>query len=130
MISGAQKIVKGINMVVQGGNPSINIDGGVGAIIQDISGMIVLAQEVEAVVEIYGEAVAEGTALFSGGANDFDNLKNAAGESGDMPKEIYNSIKESPNYPEGFVEKQNGTVKNKMDNNQLLENLRKIEKGD
>ena len=38
-------------MVVQGGNPSINIDGGgVGAIIQDISGMRVLAQEVEAVV--------------------------------------------------------------------------------
>lgn len=42
-------------------------------------------------------------------------------------KEIFNSIKSSPNYPEGFVPRANGTRSVKVNNNQLLERLREIE---
>lgn len=33
--------------------------------------------------------------------------------SGEL-KEVYNSIKESPNYPEGFQSRKNGTTSNKV----------------
>ena len=46
------------------------------------------------------------------GNSDSDDLKN-----------IYNSIKESPNYPEGFQPRKNGTTKNTVKNNELLEKL-------
>ena len=52
------------------------------------------------------------------GESDSDDLKN-----------IYNSIKESPNYPEGFQPRKNGTTKNTVKNNELLEKLRGIEAG-
>ena len=44
-------------------------------------------------------------------------------------KEIYSSIKESPDYPEGFQPVTNGTTTNKIKNQQLLEKLREIESG-
>ena len=42
---------------------------------------------------------------------------------------VYKSIKESPNYPEGFDPRRNGTTKNTVKNKGLLEKLREIESG-
>ena len=47
----------------------------------------------------------------------------------DELKEIYNSIKDSPNYPKGFEKAINGTTKNNINNAELLDKLRKIERG-
>lgn len=44
--------------------------------------------------------------------------------------EIYNSITESPNYPKGFTNVQNGCTKNKMKKLKLLDKLREIEPGE
>lgn len=44
-------------------------------------------------------------------------------------KKIYNSIKEAPNYPEGFEALKNGTTKNPVKNGELLDKLREIESG-
>ncbi|MGN0403397.1 MAG: hypothetical protein ACI4HQ_14235, partial [Acetatifactor sp.] len=44
-------------------------------------------------------------------------------------KEVYNSIKESPNYPKDFKAVQNGTTKNPVKNKDLIEKLREIEPG-
>ena len=52
------------------------------------------------------------------------------GDSGSSELEnVYNSIKESPNYPEGFEPRQNGTTRNTVKNKGLLEKLREIESG-
>jgi hypothetical protein len=42
---------------------------------------------------------------------------------------VYKSIKDSPLYPEGFSAVKNGTVKNKVNNSELLDELRAIESG-
>ena len=39
------------------------------------------------------------------------------------------SIKESPNYPKGFKAVSNGTTRNKVNNLDLLHELRKVESG-
>jgi hypothetical protein len=44
-------------------------------------------------------------------------------------KNTYNSIKDSPNYPKGFRDIQNGKTKHNINNLQVLEKLRKIEQG-
>lgn len=44
-------------------------------------------------------------------------------------KEIYDSIKKSPNYPNGFREVQNGTTKNTVKNKDALDKLREVERG-
>ena len=44
-------------------------------------------------------------------------------------KEVFNSIKDSQNYPEGFQARMNGTTSNKVNNNQLLDRLREVETG-
>jgi hypothetical protein len=44
-------------------------------------------------------------------------------------KQIYNSIKDAPNYPIDFETVNNGTTQNKITNQDLLDELRKIEKG-
>jgi RHS repeat-associated protein len=44
-------------------------------------------------------------------------------------KNVYKSIKDSPLYPQGFSVAKNGTVKNKVNNTELLEELRAIESG-
>lgn len=43
--------------------------------------------------------------------------------------EIYDSIKQSPNYPEGFKAAKNGTTKNNIKNEALHQKLKKIEAG-
>ncbi|MNW46865.1 hypothetical protein D3C74_241790 [compost metagenome] len=42
---------------------------------------------------------------------------------------VYKSIKDSPLYPQGFSGAKNGTVKNKVNNGELLEELRAVESG-
>jgi hypothetical protein len=44
-------------------------------------------------------------------------------------KNTYNSIKDSPNYPKGFRDIQDGKTKHNINNLQVLEKLRKIEQG-
>ena len=44
-------------------------------------------------------------------------------------KQIFNSIKESPNFPDNFKSRVNGTTCNKIKNMDLLEKLRKVENG-
>ena len=48
----------------------------------------------------------------------------------DELKEVHNSIKESPNYPENFTKVQNGTKKVTVKNGPLLDKLREIEPGE
>jgi filamentous hemagglutinin len=42
---------------------------------------------------------------------------------------LYNSIKESPNYPKGFTNRQNGKTQHSINNKALLEKLRGLEPG-
>jgi len=44
-------------------------------------------------------------------------------------KNVYNSIKEAPKYPEGFKSVQNGTKKVNINNKDVLNVLRQIEQG-
>ncbi|MGC4018607.1 MAG: hypothetical protein QM793_04830 [Muricomes sp.] len=58
----------------------------------------------------------------SGGSSKGDSSSNEL-------KEVHNSIKDSPKYPEGFQPRKNGTTSNKVNNQELLEKLREIESG-
>lgn len=55
--------------------------------------------------------------------------ENLSSKSNEEIKNVYNSIKEAPDYPKGFQEEKNGTTKMQVKNRELLELLRKIEKG-
>lgn len=44
-------------------------------------------------------------------------------------KDVYNSIKDSPDYPKEFEAVKNGTTKNTIKNKELLDKLREIESG-
>lgn len=57
------------------------------------------------------------------------NKLQSTGSSGNEIKHIYNSIKDAPQYPQGFRASQNGTTKNAVNDRALLEQLRKIEPG-
>lgn len=45
-------------------------------------------------------------------------------------KKVYNSIRETPNYPKDFKSRNNGTTKNAVKNKGLLDKLRRIESGE
>ena len=53
----------------------------------------------------------------------------AGNSSGGELQEFYNSIKDAPNYPDGFKATKNGTEYKKVNNKPLLEKLRKKEPG-
>ena len=90
-----------------------------------------------------GEIAAGGAVLTINGANTYNNARNsrrnASEKLNDLTKgkksgntelkEVYNSIKESPNYPKGFEPRPHGTTNNKVNNQSLLEKLREIESG-
>ena len=60
------------------------------------------------------------------------NKGNGCGESGNSSnelKDVYNSIKDSPDYPKEFEAVKNGTTKNTIKNKELLDKLREIESG-
>jgi len=42
---------------------------------------------------------------------------------------LYNSIRESPDYPRGFSQRQNGKTQNKINNKALFTMLRQLEPG-
>ena len=90
-----------------------------------------------AMVAVTGSAIAiEWSALTAGSlslsvsdhSSGSEEVEEGESDSDDL-KNIYNSIKESPNYPEGFQPRKNGTTKNTVKNNELLEKLRGIEAG-
>lgn len=66
-----------------------------------------------------------------GGPEDEDewNKMQSTGSSEGEIKNTYGSIKDAPQYPKGFRASQNGTVKNVVKNQEVLENLRKVEPG-
>ena len=51
------------------------------------------------------------------------------GNSSNELKDVYNSIKDSPDYPKEFEAVKNGTTKNTIKNKELLDKLREIESG-
>ena len=53
----------------------------------------------------------------------------AGNSSGGELQEFYKSIKDSPNYPQGFKAVKNGTRSNTINNKSLLEKLRQKEPG-
>jgi filamentous hemagglutinin len=57
------------------------------------------------------------------------NKLQSTGSSGNEIKHTYNSIKDAPQYPQGFRASQNGTTKNVVNDRALLEQLRKVESG-
>lgn len=57
------------------------------------------------------------------------NLQLFAEKSELSIKNIYNSIKQAPKYPQGFNEVNNGTVKVKVKNTDVLSELRQVESG-
>lgn len=59
---------------------------------------------------------------------DKDRLLKDGGKAPEI-KEIYHSLKDAPDYPDGFEPRINGTTKNKVTNRELLSKLREIEQG-
>lgn len=58
------------------------------------------------------------------------NPDGSGGDDGDDdPENIYNNIKDDPNYPKNFVERQGGTTTHKVKNTELLSKLRRHESG-
>ncbi|MBN8468619.1 hypothetical protein JYJ95_19075 [Corallococcus exiguus] len=55
--------------------------------------------------------------------------KVAAGASDKDLVKVYNSVKAAPGYPSKFEAVEKGTTRNKVNNKDLLEKLRKVEKG-
>ena len=65
-------------------------------------------------------------------ANEIDGIaKGVINSSSDSSKikQVFKSIKDSPNYPSGFQGRLNGTTSNKVNNMELLEQLIMIESG-
>ena len=58
----------------------------------------------------------------------FHILPGGTGNDGEI-KNVYNSIREAPNYPDDFQAVQNGTTKHNINNQELLDELRKVEPG-
>ncbi|WP_267572504.1 hypothetical protein [Corallococcus sp. bb12-1] len=55
--------------------------------------------------------------------------KVAAGASDKDLVQVYNSVKAAPGYPSRFEAVEKGTTRNKVSNKELLEKLRKVERG-
>lgn len=113
------------------GGTTVKIVGEVAAVAND-AGMS--AEEAETLTGMLGWAAAGVVFTFGTvvGADNAAKLVKAfkEGDSGSSELEnVYNSIKESPNYPEGFEPRRNGTTRNTVKNKGLLEKLREIESG-
>lgn len=64
-----------------------------------------------------------------GGGFGFTVAKVAAGASDKDLVKVYNSVKAAPGYPSRFEAGEKGTTRNKVNNKDLLEKLRKVERG-
>ncbi|MCL2354593.1 MAG: RHS repeat-associated core domain-containing protein [Oscillospiraceae bacterium] len=101
--------------------PTIMGAGGVGALGQ--------------VVVISGQTALVMTPYFVLSVSGANNIGNAirdsnTGSGGSNIKNTYRSIRESPNYPEGFTNVQDGMRKHKVTNREALEDLRRVEAGE
>ena len=97
-----------------------------GAAVSAYGGTVVIsgaAQAVGNIVEL-GYILQATSASGGGGSGD------SSGGSESTPQNVYNSIKNSPNYPDGFEPVQNGTKKVNVNNQQLLDQLRTVESGE
>ncbi|MGC6768950.1 hypothetical protein [Enterococcus sp. LJL51] len=60
----------------------------------------------------------------------FNEGLDSLGNESQEVKNVYDGFKNAPQYPEGFKGRQNGTKIVKMNDKQLLEQLRKVESGE
>ena len=122
-VQGAIKFFKGAGIAV--GSAATPMGTMVGSV------AVVLSAEGVQVMAVSGTVVVAAIGNIPGDYDKFhyyDRLPDG-GSSSDELKNVYNSIKESPNYPEGFEPRQNGTTRNTVKNKGLLEKLREIESG-
>ncbi|MBC1504079.1 hypothetical protein [Listeria booriae] len=135
VVIGVVGIVEGIGMV--GAAAGMEGVGLVSAIIPGVGEITFPVITVAAAaVAVSGVAVAGvgAGAVFAGAGNIKDNwmkMESSGRGSYNSPgvKNIYNSIREAPNYPKGFEGRQNGTVNNEVKNKKRLAELREIESG-
>ncbi len=64
--------------------------------------------------------------MAGGGEPDKEGIQIEGGQDSKELKEVYNSIKESPNFPKAFKAVNNGTTKQNINNKKLLDKLRKL----
>ena len=76
-------------------------------------------------IKVYNLEVEDYHTYFVG---DVPVLVHNYGDNDDLV-EVYDSIKKSPNYPDGFVAAKNGTTKHNINNTELLQKLKEIEPG-
>ncbi|MHC5217941.1 T7SS effector LXG polymorphic toxin [Enterococcus sp. LJL128] len=116
---------------------TLKIVGGGAAVVTGIVGAIGGAAIVTLATGGYGLVVdgvivAQGISIAAVGAMYFneglDSLGNSPQES--EIKNTYNSIKDAPQYPEGFEPAKGQTLKDKINNGPLLDQLRRIESGE
>ncbi|MBO0421445.1 T7SS effector LXG polymorphic toxin [Enterococcus plantarum] len=79
---------------------------------------------------ISGQIVAQGATVAAVGAMYFNEGLDSLGNEPTEVKNVYDGIKNAPQYPDGFKGRQNGTKSVKMNDKKLLEQLRKIESGE
>ena len=131
-VNGLKAAVEILSQLSAGGfGMSLATDAGISISIggASLEGAITLEQLAQLGIGIVG--VGAVSSSLNGLSNDikFSQSINGRNISSGELKEIYNSIKESPNYPEGFQPRKSGTTSNKVNNERLLEKLRKIESG-
>ena len=127
----------GLGIVTTGGGLLLTLAGGGSEIASVGSSSAISIPVATEGIAIAGTGLAiSGSAL----ANMFDvriqksesNKGKGDGESGNSSnelKDVYNSIKDSPDYPKEFEAVKNGTTKNTIKNKELLDKLREIESG-
>ncbi len=123
-------IMAGMGIVTTGGGILVSSTG-----IGTAPGMAVSGVGV-AITTVGVAATGQGVGIIGNSGNSLsDHIQNfkdsgTSNNNNNNPKEFHNSIKDSSNYPEGFVERQNGTTKNTVKNKELLDELRKTEGGE
>lgn len=136
----ASMVYIGGKLVLIGGS-ALGADALAGALARQLSGVslagqasggMALAPALNTEVVLGGGAVALSGAVLENAIKQMIGKisdENLSSKSNEEIKNVYNSIKEAPDYPKGFQEEKNGTTKNQVKNRELLELLRKIEKG-
>jgi hypothetical protein len=113
---------------VVGGALDLTGFGALLGIAVNVAAGIQLTVTVKAGFSAVGNLVGDTASLISRSGSDGGGGGSSEG-TGNVPKNVYNSIKDAPQYPEGFQAVQNGTVKNTVNNKGLLAQLRNIEPG-
>lgn len=93
---------------------------GVGAVA--LAGSLAVTAEGAVVAEIGVTTAASSAIYFSKDLKDFQSSGVKGGANSSEIKNVYDSIKDAPNYPDDFVAIQNGTKKVNIKNEDVLEN--------